>query len=612
MKRLLFLLAGVTAGAVTFADDLVITEAGERTLTPGDAYGKLVNNVASSEVVLKSSGDAVEADKVSFTGFDAAANAKTAFYGGYWDFGALSNSQLNFFTNTATASNRTTVFTNGAVAVGIGDARLAGSSGTDNTLTLADGSSMSVASMTLGEKGSDQRSQLNIEGGASLACSGAFYMTRFQVASDTGGRYQTGNELNVRGAGSKVTVGGTLSVGGKKDGTFGYGGGNTVEVTDGASAEFADIDVSGAARMGQRNHLRFGKDARVTMSSLTLSTGGTSGYSAASNLVEIVDGAVVTNTGAFTFGESSSQVRGHNTLIVSNAEFRIYRAYDASVGYLLCGPYSEIRLSGKDAKFSAYGKSISAWFKGSHCTFTVENGCTFDWKNTTYSYTVACDHETVLVRNRGTLLAANNFSLGKSGNGGSYNCLRVIDDSAFTNSATFGANAHFSGVEVSDSSFKVSQSATFGGSFTNCYLRIAGSHPVVNLGWGVTFGTNAELRVTLPKNGYDAGYATYDRPVLHGAHVSAEQQISFYSSAKLVLDGVEDFVKWHYDNFPRQKKSYYLAKANHIGGAGTNNFANVAASLPPSVQFKWYNGADGMAYIRLDVKPKYGLQLLVR
>ena len=122
-------IAVLFACASAWADDLTITSAGVQNLEKNSNYEQLINTATDGEVILKSSGDAVEADKISFTYFDApASGVKTTFDGGYWDFGVTDETAYNytFMTNKLTYTDRAITLTNGAVVTGIAAASLAG------------------------------------------------------------------------------------------------------------------------------------------------------------------------------------------------------------------------------------------------------------------------------------------------------------------------------------------------------------------------------------------------------------------------------------------------------------------------------------------------------
>ena len=620
-----FVLGALLVTASAWADDYTVTSAGEVGFTGGSIYdGRLINKANDGTVTFKSVG---EAESITFTGFDApATGAKTVFDGGWWDFNKASDAHVNFFTNTATYSSRTTILTNGAQIVGVGAAWIAGLSGTDNTLELGGLSSMSVASLTLGSMASQQRSKVTVSGGSTFECSGNLFMTRASVSSENGGKNLTGNEFSVSGTGSSLTVGGRLNIGGSRldngswNSTFGLVGGNFFEVTDDATATLAAVQVSGSARMGQRNHIRFGKDARVDMTSFSISTSGASGYCAASNLVEVLDGAVVTNTGSFTFGSTANSACGYNTLVVSNAEFTTANpSVINKVNYLLCGPHSEIRLSGSDAKFKVTN-GFSALFKGDYCRFVCENYCNYTMPVEKFSYTLDCNDERIVVRDHARITTGN-FATCKDKNAS--NCFRdvieVSDDGEFyvsTGGATLQLKGNFCGLEVSNGTVNVANSFYVGvadddttnGSSSNCYVRIAGSHPYIRSGWSTTFYTNTELRVELPKTGYDEGYATSSKPLMKFGS-SSGHKLNMTCNSKFVLDGVDDFVQYHYAQ--GKKGSYYLFYGEDFSAHATNCFAEVGATLPPEATFVCHI-KGGSSYLRLDIKPKFGMVLLVK
>ena len=73
----------------------------------------------------------------------------------------------------------------GAVVTNVGTVYLAGGSGTDNTLEITDGSSMTVGKMFFGSSVSAQRSKCLVSGGSSLHCLGVLSMTEASSRSSS-------------------------------------------------------------------------------------------------------------------------------------------------------------------------------------------------------------------------------------------------------------------------------------------------------------------------------------------------------------------------------------------------------------------------------------------
>ncbi len=600
--------------------DYTVNTAGTETFDSPVAYGTLKNAVSSGAVVFDQSAYEVTPEKAnSFTNFEAVANSSTTFLGGWWDFGG------GAFLPTD-ASGRTVTFDGKSVVTNVGAVTLAGSAGTGNALCLKGGSAFDAASVAFGSKSPDQRSTVRVEGGSSLNCRGNFFLSRFQVSTATNAKNLTGNLLCVTGALSRLTVGGIMSVGGKMDGTngtFGYGGGNTLEVVDGARADFAAVDVCRSARQGQRNRLHFGKNTRVNMTSMTVSDAGASGYPAASNVIEIVDGACVTNTGAFVFGASGDIARGANELLVSNATFSVAKCYVySSVNYFLCGPNSVFRLSGPDAKFVSE-MGINAFFKGNGCSFVVENGATYDWKwgQGAYCNTVAASDETVWVRTGATLNCPNGIqtvgvsNVGRTGS--ARNKLVVESDAKLT--AVYPGGVQILGTDaeltVDDGVIECPVNLVVGlnerSYDTNCLMRVCGSHPKVTISWNLQVQNGSCLRFELPQTGYDEDAATSDNPLLTVGTVTAGKGVFFDTTSRLELTGVKELQAYHQER--NLRREYVLIHSN-TGGINLpeGQLEALQAQLPEGVSLSIRTVKNNWKDLVLSVKPVKGLVLIVR
>lgn len=626
MKRLAMtvLAAGTLtmAGSVMGAEDVDITTGGTYDFQPAsNPHGMLRNKVANDQVTFTQTAAPVDADHAAqFTGFDAVGSAKTLFSGGWWDFGAASDSQVNFFTNTATCSSRTTTLADGAVVTNVGTVWIAGSSGSDNTLILKGSSTFDAASVSFGSNSPDQRSTIRVEDGSSLNCRGDLFLTQFSVSTATKAKYLTGNILCVTGALSRLTVGGLTSVGGRINGTYGYGGGNTLEVVDGARANFAAVDVGRSSRQGQRNRIHFGKNARVNMTSLTVSNEGGSGYPAASNLIEIVDGACVTNTGAFVFGNSDNVARGSNVLLVSNAVFSVANCYviNASDNYFMCGPDSVFRLSGPRAQFVSE-KEIVAFFKGDGCSFIIENGATWNWDyKAYYSSGAKASHETVRVRTGATLNCPNGLTTAGQTNVGasqsSSNKL-IVESGAVLDSedyiSIYGKDGELT---VDDGTVEVKYGLRVGRNSTaydtNCLMRVCGSRPNVTVLYGLSVQNGSCLRFELPSTGYDANVATSSNPLLTVGSAS-QFDITFDDTSRLELTGTKELQAYHQER--NLRREYVLIHAN-VGGINLpeGQLEVLQAQLPQGVSLFIRTVKNNHKELVLAVKPVRGLLLIVR
>ncbi|MBQ2631050.1 MAG: hypothetical protein IJG13_15355, partial [Kiritimatiellae bacterium] len=146
----------------------IVDKSATITLAAPSSYGLLVNT--APECVFDQTGDSASSENAhSFTGFQSYRGSGTFFKGGWWDFGAV-DATTNFFGAADGFSHRRTEFSDGAVVTNVGCVFLAGASGTDNTLELKGGSSMTVRTMVFGMAQGSQRSKCVVTNGASLHC----------------------------------------------------------------------------------------------------------------------------------------------------------------------------------------------------------------------------------------------------------------------------------------------------------------------------------------------------------------------------------------------------------------------------------------------------------
>ena len=609
--------ATLMAGLCSFADvaDVTITDAGTRQFAPGDAYGALVNAASSGEVRLTSSGSAVEADAISFTNFDATASgAATTFYGGWWDFGDLP--ATNFMTVASTLSNRSVLLDNGAVVTNVGWAYVAGTSGADNSLTVDGGSSFFAESLRLGcSDQSGQKSKVTVSGGSLLNVSGDLSLSEGS-AWRTKNKPQTGNELAVTGSGSRLVVGGQLSLGRSLSSTAGSIGGSTFRVDNGAAASLAGVVVSAQAYHGERNRIVFGKNARVNMTSFSFGTGGTGSvgleYCAGSNVCEIIDGAVVTNTGDLVFGANQLSQIG-NRIIVSNATFHTGIYLENKVNYFLRGQESELVLSGRDAKFSVSTTGTKALFMGARSKFIVENGAEFQLPVSAFS-AIECVSETMLFR---TGASVSCTSLGTGSNAdksGISNRVVVASGAAFTVEETMKIIGEYSGLEVDDGTLSIGYGLRFGensksGSdyrvFSNQTFRIVGAHPIVRMSRNLILAANTRLVVALPSAGYDADVATADNPILRFGTSSGEQGLRLSEGASLAFENAKAFAESH-----EKKRDYVLFESNHLDALTDEKLAEASSGFPKSLSLSVVQSGSKQRLI-LHVKPEKGFVLSI-
>lgn len=625
MKQLMLaagvvVLIGAAANAETH-DAVVITTAGEYPFIANDTYGAVTNKASDGEVKLTSTGGTVVGDAVGLASFDATvAGAQTVFSGGYWDFGATGSDTANFFSEGQTLADRRTAVDNGAQLVGIGSLYLAGT-GANNAFTLSGASSLSAYRVVLGSGTSaNQKSVLTVEDGASLICADYLCLSMATVSSAAQAKTQLGNRLTVTGQGSSITVGGTLSVGGQhptQANSWGTRGGNAFEVTDGATAQLAAVTLGTGSRHSTSNALVFGKNSTVSMSSLAVSSSSSKAtdYPVAGNSIEIVDGASVSVSGAFTFGYSDLTYRGGNHCLVSNATFSVGKVFVAnSVGYFLCGPNSTFTLSGSDAEFGVT-EGIKAFFKGSGCSFVVENGATYDYTLSSYSHTIHTDNERIVARKNATLNFPNSIKMSKASGdmtGSITNGLIAASGATITCAGQLSVYGTGSYLEVDDATVKTTGSgklviaqdgslATVTG--TNCLLHVIGTCPQIDASASIHISNDSRMRVDLPAGGYATGYATSERPI-----ILSSGKVLFNGSSTLELDGAEEMMAYHTAN--KIKASYVLAKADEIT-LSEDKISAVQATLPDGMTIS-VRANKTKEELVLDVRPKFGLVLFVR
>ena len=608
-----------------FADvaDVTITASGSRQFSPGDKYGKLKNE-ASGEVTLTSSGGVVEGDAISFTSFDAAANAKTTFSGGWWDFGVLSaaGNSTNFFTYGATVGGRTTTLDNEAVVTNVGAVYLAGSSGTDNKLELKGGSSMTMRQMFFGRSTSAQRSKCVVSGGSSLQCLGMVSMT--EASSRDKGKVFSGNEFTVTGEGSHLAVGGTVCLGRTvtSDGVGGSIGGNTFSVTDGASADLHGVSVAASNVHGMKNRVVFGRNSRVNMTSFGVNSANSTVVPPnyfGSNTIEIVDGAVVTNTGNFNFGYYASsspnknKSSGGNSLLISNATFVTKGGNINNVSYMFSGIQSTIRLSGADAKLTLTG-GATIFFNGYENTFSVENGARFSYPNNNMTYSLNLRDIRLAARSGGVLTLPNGFRTGTNYGAGTRNGVvaenggKISCSGALYLSGTDGRSVVNDGsISANGNDLLIGRCSDTAGSGTNCVLEISGTHPKVFADWNVHVLNGSRIVINLPAAGYDEGYAVSTNAVVMNG-ISSDKSIIFdNTTSTLVLNGAEEMLECHREL--KKKAEYVLLSARNSVDLSEAKLSALQATLPSGMSLfkRTKNNRDELV---LSVKPKVGAILI--
>ena len=603
-------------------EDVAISESGTTTFTAGSAHGAL-RNEASGEVTLASSGAATESDAISFTNFDAVAGASTTFSGGWWDFGAdsLTEYPTNFFSSSSTLSDRTTTFDNGAVVTNIGCAYLAGASGTDNALNLKGASSLTLTELVFGRAQKPQRSSCRITEGSSLHCLKSLSMSEGAARDNV--TKLTGNELVVSGEGSSLQVDGVTYLG--RDLGYNYNGGlggSTLAVSNNATADFlGGIIMNDAVVHGMRNHVVFSDGARVTMTSFQIDYHWSSTSKTSSNVVEILSGAVVTNTGPFTCGVNDNDVsHAGNSLLISNATF-VTKAgvYGSSTG-LFCGPHMTVRLSGADAKLEFTGGFPSYFFSKTVAgTFILEDKASFDYRLSYLAMVGPTISQRIIIRDGSTMTVPNGFKICANDNTGYDNIVQVLNDSRLSGAGVISVSGPSNTLEVVDGAvgmayyFYVGCTGAAGSSGastgTNCLVNISGTHPSIRSSWSMHIRNGSVVRFNLPAQGYDDGYAVPSNAIMR---VSSDGAMTFDESSKVELTGAEEMLEYHREH---KKRARYVL----LSTPKTANALNLSAEQVQAIQNTLPEGMtvekvvqDKKNQLVLDVHPKWGFTLIVK
>ena len=595
-----------------------VDNSGTITLPAPSSYGLLVNT--APECVFDQTADSASAENAhSFTGFQSYRGSETFFKGGWWDFGAT-DATTNFFGEADGFSNRRTEFSDGAVVTNVGSVCLAGASGTDNALELKGGASMTLRDLVFGKAQSAQRSTCRVTGGSTLHCLGNISMSEGSARDHE--RNRTGNELVVSGEGSGLVVDGVTYLGRNLGYNYNGGlGGNTLAVSNNATAYFnGGIMGNDAIVHGMFNHVVFSDGARVNMTSFKMDNNYSTTGKPSSNLVEILSGAVVTNTGEFTFGygDSSWASRAGNEIVISNATLVTKPGkYGTSTGFL-CGHRMTARLSGPDAnlKFTTFPE----FFFGERApsTFIVENEAKFKYDKEYFAMNgTVCGHR-FIVRSGATVTAKNGFKTCSYGNVGSNNVIRVESDGFLNGEGVIAVVGKSNTMEVVEGKVYAGYYLYVGqtrdgnnnivaGSGTNCLLHIAGTHPSVRCNWTALVSNGSTVRIALPEEGYDEGHAVSTNAVFHV--ISAGQGMGFDNSSTLELTGVEAMLKYHRAH--KKKADYYLL---HDGTPASYIFsderlADIQATLPSEMAiFRKTSGNN--EYVILSVRPMWGTTIV--
>ena len=582
------------------ADSYVVAENGTITLDTPSIYAQLVN--AAAECIFDQTGDSASMENAhSFTGFTSYVGAGTFFRGGWWDFGAG-----NLGSAADSASNHHAEFSDGAFVTNVANVHVAGTSGTNNQLRLTGASSFFAGYLSLGSSTSaGQKSKVTVGDGSLLHVSGELSLSTGEKWR--GAREQTGNSLTVSGEGSRLVVGGQTSLGRNRDNSdsqYMRFGGNTFTVTDGATATLGALNVdTGGAYGGESNRVVFSGNARVTMTSLSFATAGQYG-GRGGNLLEIIDGAVVTNTGTMMFGMQDIRKELGNRIVVSNATFNTALKNHASRGYFLVwGHGNTFVMSGADAKLTVRD-TIHGYFLGNDSMFIMENNASRNTVSSFYTYTGAASGNTVLVRTGATMNCPNGITTIGQANVGqtasARNKLVVESGGAINTESAKDINIYGKGamLTVDDGSINCGGEVRIGSTDhynTNCLAKVCGTHPKMTIAKSLDVKNGSCLRFELPATGYDANAATGENPLLV-VGATAGNGIYIDETSRLEFTGAEAMQAYLVE--ANEGRKYVLVKANSGGiNLPDGQLEALRAQLP-----------EGMA---LDIVPSGSGQSLV-
>ncbi len=563
-----------------------VTESGTFTLDAPSFYNLRLANLAA-ECIFDQTGDTVSTECAhSFNGFSSAAHSSTFFRGGWWDFSAAGQA-TNFWGAADAMSNRYTEFSDGAVVTNVSYVYVAGTAGTNNQLRLTGASSLYGESLVLGRATTaGQKSKVTVDGGSLLSVSGALEFSDGEKFR--GAREQTGNSLTVSGEGSRLVVGGQTSLGRNRDASdsqYMRFGGNTFMVTDGASATLGALNVdTGGTYGGESNRVVFSKNVHVTMTSLRFATAGANG-GRGGNLLEILDGAVVTNTGEMMFGMENVAKELGNRIVVSNATFYTKLSNYASRGKLMIwGNGNNFVVSGANAELKI-DDGISGLFHGKTSSFVVENGAILNSPSGLYCNTSASSSNTVLVTTGATLSFPNGVNTVGPSNVGrtdsAFNKLVVESGATISTASAKDINIYGTGCEltVDDGSVNCGGNVQVGSANsydTNCLAKVCGTHPKMTVAKSLNVKNGSCLRFELPATGYDADAATDETPVLD-VGATAGNGVFMDETSRLEFAGAEELLAYHKQT--KERRDYVLAQAKSIG-ISAEQIAAASVGLP--------------------------------
>jgi len=586
-------------------ESYAVTESGTFTLDAPSFYNLRLLNLAP-ECIFDQTGDTVSAECAhSFNGFSSAERAGTFFKGGWWDFSAAGQA-TNLWDATDTMSNRYTEFSDGAVATNVSYVYVAGTAGTNNQLRLTGASSLYGESLVLGRATTaGQKSKVTVDGGSLLSVSGALEFSDGEKFR--GAREQTGNSLTVSGEGSRLVVGGQTSLGRNRDASdsqYMRFGGNTFTVTDGATATLGALAVdTGGAYGGESNRVVFSNNARVTMTSLSFATAGSNG-GRGGNLLEILDGAVVTNTGTMMFGMAGVRKELGNLIVISNATFdTALRNYASRTEYLIWGNGNSFVLSGPDADFTIRDR-VKGYFCGNDNSFVIENGATWSLPYNRFCYTYASSNNTIQVMTGATLNCPSGLlTVGESNVGRTASALNklVVESGATVNTASsndmyiYGIGCELT---VDDGSVNCGGNVHVGSTEsydTNCLARVCGTHPKMTIANSLNVKNGSCLRFELPATGYDANAATSENPLLDVGS-STGKGVFIDETSCLELVGAEAMQSYLVE--ANEVRKYVLIKANSGGiNLPDGQLEALRAQLPEGMALDIVSSGNGQSLV---------------
>lgn len=576
---------------------------------PHSENAKLVNVSVLGPVMFDETQHEAREDKaLSFTGFDSISRAITIFKGGFWDFGAA-GSVTNFWQAADSVSSRRTVFSDGAVVTNVGVAIVAGVGGADNQLTVSGGASLYAQSLILGcSTDGGQRSVVTVDDGALLSVAGDVSLSEGEKWR--GGTQFTGNELTVLGEGTRLFVGGETSLSRKSEASQTMRpGGSTFTVADGAAATLGALHISTCTSYNsESNTVVFARDANVSLTSLLFATGG-SNSGRGGNRIEILDGAVVENSGTMTFGSVGVVRTIPDVLLVSNATFKTGLANVASKGvHLIWSIGSRLILSGAESSLTLRD-TVHGLFYGTDSKLTIENGAQFTLPIGNYNYTQElCSRCSVEIRS-GAAVSGTDLGTGNSEDcGGASNRLVVASGASLTLTGALKLVGNGSRLDVDDAILSVGSKLLLGANdnsqwpreFPDQELRISGKSPSVRVDralicegkYGVT------VSFALPEGGYAADVATAENPL-----VQCGGAFDLGDVSSLRFENAEAFAESH-----ARRRNYVLVGANAVNITPAI-LSGAAATLPKTMSLE-NNGNE----LVLKVRPKLtgGLLIMVK